>query len=333
MTSGATGIGFYIDCPGQEPLKNEAFLESYVRYTAWLRLVSAWEQLQILGRQDIEVMRKLSAIADFYQQAGMLLEDLACFAVALMAISGNSDLLMADVLSRIVLLSEKASPINDVDTCISKLCAGGPGTVRINRISFFEESGSLGGQRCLGLMGLKWSRKPSVKTVEKVHMDLWMYLPTSIEFLVHLFTHRGPQAITKTLNKIKHGPQIDIIDLKRHLNLMLRGDGASSMDAVFAERALSPETLRVLFKGATLACSANEESVPALFLEDKVEALKPLLYMMLYPSVLGLWTAANFFRKRWYSAAWIDAPPIVQEMDRQRREARDRNMRLASRNS
>lgn len=309
-------FGFWVDNPGEPPITNSTFLGSYVRYAAWLRFVAAREQLELLKGPEVESMRRLAAIADFYQQIGMQLEDLACTVIAWMALAANRDLLLADVLNAIILTKERKAREGYCQECINAL-ASGLAPVRIDPSIFFSQLRELGGRRCLELMGLPWSQVPAAKLAKGDELIFWSKLPKGIETVTSLFAHSAATALTKTFNKIKHGPQLVVVDLPGFFGSAgLPEQDVQAMREELRQKNLRPETIRVLFSGAKVSSTGDNRQHSWMFLEDDVSDMEALLYGVLYAPTKSVWLVANFLWKRWYGGFWVQPHPVLIEIDK-----------------
>jgi hypothetical protein len=90
---------------------------------------------------------------------------------------------------------------------------------------------------------------------------------------------------------------------------------AESVKDVFSQWEGTQETVRVLFKGSHLADTEGSDDLPTIFLEDRLTAIKELMFTAIFPATQGLWILVNFLRMQLYGDPWVEQSPIVAEME------------------
>lgn len=298
----------------ESPLENRVFLDSYVRFTCWLRLVTAFEQIVLLENPKLETTRRLSAVAAFHHQVGLQREDLACMAIGCLAHGKDQALRIPDILSRV---SFSSDPVKAQAYLRQQIALLGSGTkkVRINAQSFFTDMVNFKGTELIELMGIKWRYVPSVKTARGRRLELWRQLPENIHFLAsHLAEECGP-LMSSMFNKIKHGPQVVIADMNEYRKSLLEIYSAETVTDLLSQWDGTHEAVRVLFKGSHLADTEDSNDLPTIFLEHRLAAMKKLLFNAIFPATQGLWILVNFLRMQLYEDPWVEQSPIVGEME------------------
>ena len=96
----------------EHDLTNQQFLDSFLEYTCWLRMISARQQLSVMESYITGIHEKLAALATFYQVAGMIVEDALSSYIAWSIWARDKALLIPNILERLSLkLGEPSTPI------------------------------------------------------------------------------------------------------------------------------------------------------------------------------------------------------------------------------
>lgn len=314
-------FAFSLDLPEESKLSNEAYLESYIRFGAWLRLVTAYEQLELLKTSGLEALRRMSAVVATYQQVGMLLEDLATSFVAWTVWARQPAAFIADVLGRISLVREDKADKSLVNVeyveARLRLLTDRLGVVRIEPARFFAGVHALGGREALALMGLDWKHTPSVKVAKDgLLLDQWRKLPASMEFLAHLLSHNGATELGSIFNKAKHGPQLVVEDLMERLREMGVTDSQLTSMRKGVDPSLPNETVRILFRGANLS-QQEDGTRSTTYLDDYVPAIEQVVYRQMYMPTKAMWLVANWIARRKFAREWTEPSHIHRELESQ----------------
>lgn len=194
----------------EPPISNDVFLSSFLEFGCWLRVVQSRRLLSVLEDRSSTDLESMAALASFYQNAGLIVEDALTMYLAWSLWSLDKARNLADILERLNLrLSEPKKAI-------------GPGYVVSVQKSYLENDKRLdvyprpylsellqkeGGELSRAL-GIEWKRNPSVKLVPPVHRQFWDRLDDFIrEASLPLVDSKGA-LLAACFNKIKHGPQL-----------------------------------------------------------------------------------------------------------------------------
>src|SRR6266851_5918122 len=105
-----TGAAFAFNLTPQgvpePPVSNRQFLLSLREYGIWLRVLGAEDHLRTLRLPESERVQRIASLAGFYHQLGSQMEDIESLFLALAAWKLDRNLLIVDLLERIVLKSD-----------------------------------------------------------------------------------------------------------------------------------------------------------------------------------------------------------------------------------
>ena len=311
----SVGFGFYHASRDEPPIENRKFLRSYLSYGAWLRCVSARRQLEILAGAKDQTIERLAATANFYQQIAMQTEDICASLIAMVVLKENKALRLPNILKRISLTASKGAGGPSAEDCIAQL-ANSEKTVKVDVSGFFGYLASHDPIKLMGVFGLDWSKRPSVKTVPRKLERRWLALPDHIHQLCHSITDRGSTYLTKTFNKIKHGPQLDVVDYFEVLRKLSASSGDQAEESIesLIDRLRSngnyPETIRVLYDGANVS-ARDDQSASCLFLEDNPSDLRFFFHESQFPMSVVTWSLLSFIYVQEFHEKHIDMPSEV----------------------
>lgn len=287
----------------EPPVTDEAFLQSYIRVGVWLRVLAAHQHYVTLTSGSSSLVERYAAIVAIYQFAGMVYEDLVANLVAWAVKAKNKHLSFANILNATNLTrAAKLKPGNSSEpyhTWVISHFSCTPNSVRINPQLFLESLAILSETALLECLGIPWKAFPSVKLVPRESIEEWTTLPKAASALVNFLAYNNHSLLTKSYNKLKHGPQLVIAKLSDAI--VARGQDASNFPR-------DKEFVRLLFSGDRTQESEHElasgNSVAPFFADDP-ELAKDIFYeVMVGPShfmyLIGLWRFRCTFRRNPY---------------------------------
>ena len=92
-----------VSASSEPPVENAEFLDSFLRYGAWLRLIAANQHREVLARENSSQLQRYSSAIAFYQTLGMQSEDIVANLVAWAAWAKSPNSRLADLHKRIFL--------------------------------------------------------------------------------------------------------------------------------------------------------------------------------------------------------------------------------------
>lgn len=310
----APAFAFSLDDPSARQIDNEEFLESYVRLGAWLRLIQAFDALKTI-RQTNDSAHRLAATAAIFSALGALVEDVNATLLAWICWNKNSQLRLADILFNASFVRDAKQTPGDafLDGVVSLLSTGK--RARVDPQAFAKTLLSKDARAVLRLVGLDWKAQPSVKVARGDELILWAKLPTATKQTLEVLASGSTVSISLAYNKIKHGPQVLVSNLVDYLQEtgadeeMLR-----TVTKSLRLRGLSPNTLRILFKGSETKRTVSGD-LATLWLDDDTEAIEALVAFDFF--LLGKlpWLVAMWIRKARYGRDWFAPPPVVVELE------------------
>ena len=319
------GYGSYLAPIEETYIENSAFVRSYLQHGAWLRCISARRQITEIENSENHPLRRLAAISTFYQQIGMQLEDLASTLISWIVLSRDKTLRIPDILKRIAFVSEREAHKGYATKCINEFLHKQK-TVRISTAGFFSEIASTDEEQCLNLFGLRWSRIPSVKLVKKQHQKIWLNLPGQLKSIFEDFDDRGTKGLTKSFNKIKHGPQLDVVNiLDLYQRTFTSHEEFSKFQEEFKKREVIPESVRVLFDGANLSATQTPNNPSALILEDHPSDLLYFFHESIFPAAVAVWNLVQFLHIKHIGGEWVQPEAEILVLHHECREARKKS--------
>lgn len=308
--------------PGIYPepgISNDSFLESYLDYSCWLRVINAWQSISVLSQDKAGKLERLAALAAFYQTAGLAVEDAlsTCIAWAIWARDKNQSL--ADILARLSLrLVEPKQPVSPsyAEDVIKKF------QTTQNRVDFYARPFltqllSVSDRELPKVFGIPWKPHPSVKLVPREMLENWNNLGFFMrESLVPLLDPKGA-LLASCYNKIKHGPQIMISDM---------ATAARARGLSFEEGAMSELTVRLLLQGARTQetdIETTEEIRSAPFLLMNSANAKRWFFQHIVHTANALFIAGTWLynstyldKKRSFNPALPEVQSIIREQGR-----------------
>jgi hypothetical protein len=309
---------FSLELPNEPRISNREFLLSYIKFAAWLRLVSAHEQLELLKSSKLDQLRRMAAVATIYEKVGMQMEDLASTFVAWACRARNKDLLLADLLNRIIIVKDaKASGTTGelyADECVEELCAGSH-RVRVDLARFFGEVSAKTAVECLRMIGLSWKQVPSVQIARGGELVIWKKLPAALKALVSQLADRSTGGLSALFNKIKHGPQVVVVDLLHAFSKIPGWTGHDRLAESFRAAEIGGETLRVLLDGANTKSSSGAISA-TVFIDDWVPAIEQTVYRTMFPPTKTMWWIACWIAKVEFGYVWENPQPVLVDFER-----------------
>ena len=204
---------------------------------------------------------RYAAITSFYQNIGMLMEDIITALVVWPAWAKDRTLALADLNERLV-LSEGPARKNDSkayrNEAANYLTTKGAKRVRVNPALYLASVFDLTNEDILKWLGIPWKTHPSVRMVPRSAFDAWHRLPDLVEILRAFTLGEGNELVVPCYNKLKHGPQVVIASIRDAL--LARGDKNAHI--------LPDERyVRLLFQGAKTENGTERLVAPFLFHE------------------------------------------------------------------
>ena len=315
ITNGVPAWGFSLDTPdSHENIGNDEFLLSYLRFGVWMRYALAYEQVLKL-RSNSDPFDRMCATAAFYTAFGALLEDVTAMLVSWMVWESAPDSNLADTLYLTSLRKDtKAKPsVLYVDKNIASLV--GMKATPIDIGCFAESLNMTSPVEVLKRIGIDWKRIPSVKMAKSDReLIFWSMLPKKVEDVLERLTNSGVHHLRGAYNKIKHGPQLTICDLAEHF----RGHAKTSaqMTDNLQRRGLSPETLRILFRGSDTRLDHATDTPCTICLDDDFEAVGANFGRVVHPLAKNMYLFGSWIARRKLGMDWQAPPRFFLESER-----------------
>lgn len=197
-------------------ISNEELLRSYLHFGAWLRLRAALPHVETLVSDQATQFDRICACVAFFEQMGMLYEDIVGNFIVWATWLRHSQLRLADLLKRVHLSRISNSSrveSNYFEDVLSRLATGDK-SVSVNPAFFMEHLFGLSGPDVLRTLGIHWKPVPSVKAVPTGWWSEWKQLPIGTEELVKHIGNKKNELLTAFYNKIKHGPQMVVSNVQ-----------------------------------------------------------------------------------------------------------------------
>lgn len=317
-----TGFAFYVGRRDEPPVENAHFIECYLKYTAWLRSVSARQQIELIKTCKDQVLNRLAATANLYQQLAMQTEDSCAILIAMAALNRDQSKRLPDLLKRISFSANGKVREGYSEQCIKELVETEK-TVRISAPDFFLDLATKRPIEMLSIIGLNWSTSPSMKTVPRYLRKFWDTLPNNFKTFCLSIGDTGTTNLSNAFNKIKHGPQIDVVNYYEYLRTLYASSESANENSVedvidtLRSNGNRPETLRILFDGANVA-AIDQKVRPCLLLEDNPTDMLFFFHEYSFPSTVLVWSLVQFIRSQTnrapHVAAFAEAVELVNEM-------------------
>jgi hypothetical protein len=194
----------------EPPVSNREFLDGFVRYGAWLRLIKAVAHVDVLRDKRASELQRLAAVTGLYEQAGLQAEDTVTNLIAWSLWRLHRELLLADIMQ--VLAVGLSNPETDgpEEYCrkIQRQFEQSPHKrLRINAASYLQGLPRDGGN-ILPALGIPWKRNPSVRACPPGIRPTWDVLPSATNDLIGVVLGKTETVVSESKNKLKHGPQI-----------------------------------------------------------------------------------------------------------------------------
>jgi hypothetical protein len=280
--------------PSEEPrVENSDFILSFLRVGIWIRCITLSDHVEVLRKPSPSPLKRYAATIGLYQELGLLTEDAIATLVAWSLWSSDKSQSLADIVYRLSLARETQGASHytraQMEKVTTDLAAGRK--IRVDGRRYLQ--GLLSGipERDLPtLLGVPWSRTPSVKLVPKQYKLAWHSLPAMIADHVSVLTDSRSELTTTYFNKLKHGPQLVIQNPRRV---------AESMNIAEADLASTPDRnmIRLLFHGSRTTIShaeLSENKRTAPFLLDDGDNARALLHGGAIKTALFMWILGRF---------------------------------------
>ncbi|MDO9005132.1 MAG: hypothetical protein Q7V20_16935 [Aquabacterium sp.] len=197
----------------EQDISNEQFLNSYLDYGCWLRVVTSRQQLDVIENKNSSELQKLAALASFYQTAGLVVEDALSMHIAWSLWQLDKSKSLPDILERLSL--RLSSPKGDLPESyasdIKQKYITTKKRVDIYPRQYLNDLLSLSDEELPATFGINWKRHPSVKLVPPELRLFWNNLGHYIRGCVEPLASPKGALLASCYNKIKHGPQLTIM--------------------------------------------------------------------------------------------------------------------------
>lgn len=231
--------------PTLEPdVTNSDFLDSYLEYSCWLRMLSARQQLEVLEGTASE-LDKLAALANFYQLAGIVVEDALSMYIAWSIWNDDKSRAIPNILERISLrLADPPTPLADnyADE-IKKKYSTTTKRIDVYARDYLLQMMQVDDDMLPSQFRISWKRNPSVKLVPKHLLPFWNKLGEYLRECLRPIVSPKGALLAACYNKMKHGPQITVSSSNRAA--FSRGIDDESL-----KQTESAATIRLLLRGA-----------------------------------------------------------------------------------
>ncbi len=236
------------------PVENQPFLSSFLDYGVWMRVAAAHSHLVVLEDKTASEVQRLGALAGFYQQLGLSVEDTLTNLVVWSVWGTDRQKSLADLMDRIVLRftrPQKTLGVSYVDEVRAKLISTS------KRVDVYprEYLTRIVDQHPTSLpqqFGIPWKRNPSVKLVPKDLEPYWTPLPKMLREAIDPFTKPRGDLLAACYNKLKHGPQAVI------MSPIDAGISRGHSRERAIEETVDQPTIRLLLDGARTQETAEE---------------------------------------------------------------------------
>jgi hypothetical protein len=226
------------------PISNLDYLKSYERFGLWMRVLNAYNHMLALEAAPLDGLTRIGSIAGLMEQHGMFMEDVTSIVMVLCAWSKRRDRLIPDLLRG---LSIKNGPIDERpnarpyhEVALESLVSRGRGV--INPRQFFASVDALSVDAQARLLGIDGPE--NIGSLDNEDQARWRKFGESISTVFHDVGRRINQLAATAYNKIKHGPQAIVCNMRA---VVLQRDAHPSLAELFEPDHLH---LRLLFDGA-----------------------------------------------------------------------------------
>jgi hypothetical protein len=282
--------------PFPEPsVTNKDFLGSFLDAGVWIRTANAAGQLKTLRSPETSPIEKISALAGFYQQAGLQAEDTVSNVIAWSAWAREPSLSIANLLDRVSLRTSRPREQltdNYFEFVIQKLVSSHK-RVDIDVREYASSLLSIPEPDLPAALGIPWKRDPSIKYVPRPQRKSWDSLPHAIKDSLKI--HLGPnsQLLASSYNRIKHGPQLIVTGALPAIQARgLPHDGYDAKDPM-----VTRPTIRLLLDGSRTQetqeeISASQRVAPFLYAEpDNARRwlFQSIMHSANFLSMIGTW--------------------------------------------
>ena len=163
-------------------------------------------------------------------------------------------------------------------------------------------------------IGINWAVSPNWKIANtREQINYWRTLPSRLNFVLEHCANKATTQLGGIYNKIKHGPQLIISDLLVHLaKCGVNADDLEKYRLELSQRGLRPETVRVLFEGATTAIGDQSKGNPNLFLDDDYKNVEQLFGRFIYPLSKAMWHIGIHIQLLKFGKRWVAPPSVIR---------------------
>ncbi|GBL45921.1 hypothetical protein SFMTTN_1732 [Sulfuriferula multivorans] len=308
-------FAFYIEPDENVPISNAEFLDGFVRFGAWMRYVQAYQYVQMRAQTE-DSFERLIATSGFYSVYGAAIEDIASTMLSWMCWNRYPEMRLADILYLTSFgRDSRAKPsVEYIENLISQI--HDEKRQKIDTNVFAESLKLTGAVNTLWMMGLKWKPIPSVKIARtESELDFWGKLPAAIDAAIAILTCNTTKCMGSVYNKIKHGPQLSVINIVDYFEKFGSKDALDRLTRNLSSRKNHPETLRILFEGSRTKNEPGGHAPVNLFLNDDLADVETIFARPLTDLVKPIWLVGMWLRKIHFSKNFDGLPKVVQEAE------------------
>ena len=281
------GLLFYLlpTTQPEPPISNQDFLQSLVSYGCWPRIVAANNNRITLCDAASTELERYAAISSFYENVGMLIEDVVSGLVIWPAWAQDRGSCLADMNERLIISDgqdhkDKSRPYRE--EIAESLAKKTTKRVRVNPSLYLSSVFELTDEQIVRWLGIPWKHNPSVKMVPRSGLDQWHRLPNTIGDLRRMLSENS-QLIVSCYNKLKHGPQLVISSVRDAL--LARGDKNG-------HRLADTKYVRLLFDGAKTENGGELHVAPFLF--HQPYCVNAVFHQCVWPLAVTYWGLASW---------------------------------------
>jgi hypothetical protein len=307
VKSAKTKLFLNINAGPDAKLSSKSFLESHIKYGLWMRPLAAGHLLKAWSKTGSSTAETIAFEAALYQIYGACVEDLITSIVAFYCWKLNSTKQLADVFSQIIVSpTDHRQSDGDFLNLNNTLKAGGK-KIRVDPVSFIKWLRNNSEKQTLPLLfGIKWIvNKRNSFFHSKTEKEMWLNLPIDISEVFSLFEDEHIKNFCKGHNKIKHGPQINVISFDQEMYERYINNESNNSAIVPRNQGL----LQLLLDGSTLGLSdeqisSGNRAAPIIY--PGFQNSQKVFQRIILPRILNWVLALSFLRNQIYPE--ISAP-------------------------
>ncbi len=294
---------------GQAKLSSLNFLNSHIDYGLWIRPLAIKNMLLAFADPNVSDVEKVSFEATLYTLFGSCLEDFWTSIIAMACWQHSPDKNLTDVFEQIQISPDDECKSSNHYTVIRDKIRTTTKRVRVAPMPFINSIlSSVDVAKLPGEFGLDWRYHVNKSLFScQEEKRIWQNFPKLIEEVLKSFSDPPEKLITRSYNKIKHGPQINVTSLGDQLpdahldsNVILC---RSQTDVRLFDFSRTYPILQILFSGAAIGASEEEiisgrRSAPCVV--PGVENMEKIFYRSLFPKCRSWYLLVSLMRNRIY---------------------------------